>query len=475
MNKVIQFVMFTGLALTGCTLAPGYKQPGLPVAATWPDQEPAGADGHATNVVAGIGWRDFFRDPSLQEVIGLALTNNRDLRVAVLNAEIARAQYRIQRAQLVPDIDANGSFVRQRSPSFELFPGLSAVNSQYSVNLGTTAYEVDLFGRIRSLKAQALENYFATGEARRAARITLVAEVANQYLARLELEKQLAIARQTLATVQSAYELNQQSFEAGGISELDLRTAEAQVAAATVSVASYGQLRKQADNALVLLIGCPLPPDLAQAQSLDDEKLLADLPPGLPSDLLQRRPDILEAEHRLKAANANIGAARAAFFPTVKITADAGVTSQQFSGLFAGGSGVWLFNPQVTVPIFSSVANKAALDVASLGKQVQIADYEKAIQTAFREVADALAAKQFLDDQFAGQQRLVQAGQRRYDLADARYRNGADSYLAVLTAQQDLYNARENLAQIQYSRLANLVALYQSLGGGWLDSSNHGP
>ena len=469
MNKVFILLAFIGMAVTGCTLAPKYHQPAAPVAGTWPENAPT--KNVATNSVADIGWRDFFDDPRLQQIIGLALTNNRDLRVAVLNVEVSQAQYRIQRANLFPQIDATGSYARQKTPNYLSLPGASATTSQYTLELGTTSYELDLFGRIRSLKAQALENYFATGEARRNAQIALVAEVAVQYLTELEFDEQLAVARQTLDAVQSAYDLNRQSYDAGGISELDLRSAEGQVETAKVNIANYEQQRDQAENELVLLVGESLPTNLPPAQPLNAQKLLADLPPGMPSDLLQRRPDILEAEHQLKAANANIGAARAAFFPSISITANAGYSSQQLAQLFATGSGTWLFNPQITLPIFEAGRNKANLDVANLGKKIEIAGYEKAIQTAFREVADALTAKEFLDEQIAGQEKLVQAEQRRYDLSDARYRNGVDNYLSVLLAQQDLYSAQQNLVALHFSRLANLVSLYQALGGGWQENA----
>jgi multidrug efflux system outer membrane protein len=469
MKRLCTALALIGLAATGCTLAPNYQRPAAPVAPTFPGNSEISRA--ATNAVADIGWREFFRDPRLQQLIGLALTNNRDLRVAVLNVEVSQAQYRIQRANLYPQIEATGGYERQRLANYDLVPGESAVNSQYSLGIGTTSYELDLFGRIRSLRAQALETYFATGAARRNTHIALVAEIADQYLTELELDDQLAVARQTLASVQSAYDLNRQSYDAGTISELDLRTAEAQVETARVSIASYEQQRNQAENALVLLVGETLPTNLPPVRPLAAQKILADLPPGLPSDLLQRRPDILEAEHQLKAANANIGAARAAFFPTVKITANAGVSSEQVSQLFASGSGTWLFNPQITLPIFEAGQNKANLDVANLNKRIEIADYEKAIQTAFREVADDLTAKHFLAEQITGQEKLVAAEQSRLDLADARYRNGLDSYLTVLSAQQDLYSARQNLVTLQYSRLANLVSLYQALGGGWNERS----
>jgi multidrug efflux system outer membrane protein len=316
-----------------------------------------------------------------------------------------------------------------------------------------------------------LENYFATEEARRAAQISLVSEVAGQYLTELEYHQQLDVARQTLASVQSAHDLNKQSYDAGNISALDLRTTEAQVETAKVNIANYEQLRHQAENALVLLVGGPMPANLPPVEPLNAQKLLTDLPPGLPSDLLQRRPDILAAEHQLKAANANIGAARAAFFPAVKITADAGFSSQQLSTLFGASSETWLFNPQITLPIFEAGQNKANLDVATLNKRIEIANYEKAIQIAFREVSDALVARKYLEAQLAGEQNVVTAEQSRYDLSTARYRNGADSYLTVLSAQQDLYNAQQNLVVLQFSKLFNLVSLYEALGGGWQESA----
>jgi multidrug efflux system outer membrane protein len=471
MNKFSLFVAFIVVAAAGCTLAPNYRRPPAPVAQTWPKNSATKNHATQTNAVANIGWREFFRDPRLQQLIGLALTNNRDLRIAVLNVEQSRAQYRIERAALLPEIDATGGELRERLPHDLSGTGKPETSGQYSLSLGTTSYELDLFGRIRSLKNAALENYFATAEGRRSAQITLVAEVANQYLAERELNEQLKMTRQTLDAVQNSYDLVKASYDAGVGSELDLRSAEAQVETAKADAANFEQQRDQAQHALAFLVGEPLPADLPKPQPLNTEHLLTDLPPGLPSDLLQRRPDILEAEHQLKAANANIGAARAAFFPTISITADAGTSSAQLAGLFAGGSGAWLFNPQITLPVFEAGRNKANLDVANISKLIEVANYEKAVQTAFREVADALTAKFFLDEQLADEQALVKAEQRRYDLADARYRNGVDTYLTVLTAQQDLYNAQETLVTTQFARLSNLINLYQALGGGWQENS----
>ena len=471
MNKRNLSVALVAVTLAGCTLAPKYQRPALPVSQTWPENSSTENLANQTNAVAAIGWHEFFNDPRLQQLIGLALTNNRDLRVAVLNVEQSRAQYRIERAALFPQIDATGSGLRQRLPADVSGTGAPLITSEYSASLGTASYELDLFGRVQSLKKQALENYFATGEARRSAQIALVAEVAIQYLAERELDERLKSTRQTLAAVQDNYDLIKASFDVGNSSELDLRSAEAQVESAKAFAASFEQQRDQAQNALVLLVGEPLPDDLPPPQSLNAQHLLTDLPPGLPSDLLQRRPDILEAEHQLKAANANIGAARAAFFPSIEITANAGTSSSQLSGLFAGGSGTWLFNPQITLPIFEAGQNKANLDVANVSKLIEVANYEKAIQNAFREVADTLVAKKFLDEQLADEEALVNAEQRRYDLADARYRSGVENYLVVLVAQQDLYAAQQNLVVTQFSSLSNLISLYQALGGGWQEYS----
>ncbi|MGA2179349.1 MAG: efflux transporter outer membrane subunit [Verrucomicrobiota bacterium] len=459
------------LALAGCTLAPKYQRPTAAIAPTWPAVP--GEKQSPTNAVpaADIGWREFFRDPRLQRLIELALTNNPDLRVAVLNVAQSRAQYRIQRAALLPEIDATGSGTRQRIPAnVEGFPSALTL-SQYSLSLGTASYELDLFGRVRSLKAAALENYFATMEARRSAQIALVTEVGNAYLLERALTGQLAVARRTLTAVQASYELTQRSYEAGVVSELDLRTAEGQVQTARSNVAAYEQQLAEAEDDLVLLVGQPLPKDLPPPQLLNSAECLSDVPAGLPSDLLQRRPDILGAEHQLKAANASIGAARAAFFPAITLTASAGTASSQLANLFAPGSGAWLFSPQITLPIFTAGRNFANLDAAKIGKLIEVANYEKAIQTAFREVSDSLAARATVAVQLDAGETLVKAEQRRYELAEARFRQGVDSYLDVLSAQQDLYSAQENLIQFQFSRLSNFINLYQALGGGWREYS----
>jgi multidrug efflux system outer membrane protein len=283
--------------------------------------------------------------------------------------------------------------------------------------------------------------------------------------------EQLAVARQTLTAVQASYELTRRSYEAGVVSELDLRTAEGQAQTARSNVAAYEQQLAMAEDNLVLLVGRPLPEDLPPPQPFGSADYLSDVPAGLPSDLLQRRPDILGAEHQLKAANASIGAARAAFFPTVTLTASGGTASSQLANLFAPGSGTWMFSPQITLPIFTAGRNLANLDAAKIGKQIEVANYQKAVQSAFREVSDSLAARASVAVQLDAGEALVKAEQRRFELADARFRQGVDSYLTVLSAQQDLYRAQENLIQFQFSRWSSLINLYQALGGGWLENS----
>lgn len=475
MNKFFLPIALVAVTLTGCTMIPRYHRPVPAIAQKWPGSAATKAQPIPTNAVAvaDIGWREFFQDPRLQAIIGLALTNNRDLRVAVLNVEQTRAQYRIQRNALIPtgSINANGS--RQRIAYGYGGNGGGRTFSQYTVEVGVSSYELDLFGRVHSLKAAALENYFASKENRKGAQIALVAEVANQYLTGLELDEQLKLTQKTLAAVRDSYKLTKASYDAGVASELDLRSAQSQVESAKAAVAADKLARAQAENALVLLVGEPLPDNLPPARPLNKQRLLAKLPPGLPSDLLERRPDILAAEHELKAANADIGAARAAFFPTITLTGGGGTASTALEGLFLPGSEIWNFSPQITWPIFATGTAMAGLDVAKAGKQIQVANYEKAIQTAFREVANDLAAKKYLNEQLADQSALVKAEQSSYILADARYRNGVDSYLTVLTAQQNLYNAQRSLIASQFSEASNLINLYIALGGGWRENTAH--
>lgn len=466
--------------LAGCTLIPHYQRPALPVPQTYPTPirdsaaGTAGAGATDATVAADIGWRDFFTDDKLRDLITLALEHNRDLRVAVLDIEQSRAQYRLQRAALLPDIAATASGDSVRTPQSVGAPGLPAVTRDYSVNIGVSAYELDLFGRLRSLTAQARETVLATEEARRTVQISLVAEVAVDYLTLATDRQRFALAEQTLRSQSESCELTRREAQIGAASDLSLREAETTVESARVDVARYsGQVATDV-NALTLIVGAPVP-DALQPGGLDDAVHALDpkleLPAGLPSDLLERRPDVLEAERTLRAANANIGAARAAFFPSISLTASEGSASNALSGLFAAGSGAWVFAPQVTLPIFTGGRNLANLASAHVSRDIDVAKYESAVQTAFREVADGLALRESLKQQLSAQQALVAASSDAYRLSDVRFRRGVDSYLNALDAQRSLYAAQQNLIGIELSRMSNLVTLYQALGGGWLEHS----
>jgi outer membrane protein, multidrug efflux system len=392
-------------------------------------------------------------------LIDLALANNRDLRVAILNIDQARAQYRIQRSQSFPQIDAVGSQSASRIPASVSQTGASMTTRQYNANIGLSAYELDLFGRVRSLNGQALE--------RKATQISLISEVANAYLTWAADLEQLALAQQTLQSQSESYDLTKRRFELGSASELTLRQIQTSVDTARVNVAAYSRLIAQDRNALVLLLGAAVPAHLTPASLNDGVSTVADLPSGLPSDLLTRRPDILQAEHELKAANFNIGAARAAFYPRITLTGSAGSSSNDLNGLFESGSGAWSFVPQINIPLFAGGANRANLDGAHVGRQIEVAQYEQAIQIAFREVADALAERNTLGDQLAARQSLVDATSTSFRLSQARFERGVDSYLDVLDSQRSLYTAQQGLIDARLQKLTNTVTLYKALGGGW--------
>ncbi|MGN7874909.1 AdeC/AdeK/OprM family multidrug efflux complex outer membrane factor [Roseateles sp. 22389] len=454
------------LLLSGCVnLAPRYERPAAPVPEHYPDAPTdAGSNGAAN---ADVGWRTFFADAKLRGLIELALDNNRDLRVAVLNIAQARAQYRIQDAATLPTLSASGSGTATRTPASLSATGEALTSHQYSATLGVSAYELDLFGRVRNLSAQALEQYLSTEEARRSTQISLVAEVATAYLTWAADLERLALARETLRSQSDTYTLTQRSFELGSASALTLRQVQTSVDSARVDVARYTGQIAQDRNALALLLGAPVPGELAPGALGDGPGALPELPAGLPSELMLRRPDLLQSEHKLKAATANIGAARAAFYPRISLTASAGSGSADLSGLFKGGSGTWTFLPQISLPIFDGGSNRASLDSAIAGRDIAVAQYEQAIQSAFREVADALAQREALSGQLQAQQSLVEASGDALKLSDARFARGVDSYLDVLDAQRSWYGAQQTLIGMRLSRLTNGVTLYKALGGGW--------
>ncbi|WP_454736918.1 efflux transporter outer membrane subunit [Cupriavidus necator] len=474
MTKTLPTLLLVAGVLTGCTLAPHYDRPAPPVAGSYP----VAPEGYATAEVKSgetrravdIGWREFFRDPRLQVLIANSLENNRDLRTAALRIEEARALYQVQRADLLPTVNVNGSYTRARTSAAQAASvlGQPGVSEVYQVGLGISSYELDFFGRVRSLSNAALSQYFATEEAHRSAYISLVSEVAKAYLAERSYAEQYDLARDTLKARESTYGLAKQRFDAGATSALDLRDNESLVAQARVAAAQLARQRAQAQNALEVLVGKPIGTieNLPEPVRLSDERIISDIPEGLPSDLLEQRPDIRQAEQLLLSANANIGAARAAFFPRITLTASAGTISPTFSGLFDAGTRAWSFAPQLVLPIFDYGRNLSNLDLANVRKNIQIANYEKTIQTAFAEVADALVARGTLEDQVTGQEEVRNAEAARYELARLRFRSGVASYLDELDAQRQLFTAEQALIQARQLRLNNSIDLYRALGGG---------
>ena len=452
--------------LNGCTLAPKYTRPAAPMPADWPTGEAYGKEAAApgNRAAAEMKWEEFFTDPELRQVIAAALANNRDLRLASLNVEKARALYGIQRAELFPAFNAVGAGSKGRTPADLSYSGTETTYEQYSVNFGVMAWEIDFFGRIRSLKDRALEEYLATDQARRGAQILLVSAVANAYLNLAADRESLKLTTSTLAAQEGAYKLIKKRYDVGLASEIDLRRAQSQADTARGDVARFTQLVAQDENALQLLVGAPLTV-LKLPSELGGLNPFRDISPGLSSEVLLSRPDILAAEHRLRAANASIGAARAAFFPRISLTTSFGTASADLSGLFKDGSSTWNFAPQIIMPIFDARL-WSAYDATKVEKEITLTQYERAIQTAFRETADALAVRGTVNRQLAAQKSLVEAFAETYRLSAIRYAKGVDSYLSVLDAQRSLYGAQKGLIGIQLLRLANEVALYKALGGG---------
>ena len=455
------------LSLSGCSLDPNYVRPESGIASTYP-RIPRGeaAPREPTSRARAPDWRNFVKDARLQRLIEIALTNNRDLRVATLNVQAVQAQFSIQSATLTPQVSADASESRTRLPAQVARSGAVENDRSYSVG-ASLGWQIDVFGKLRSLRSAALQEYLASEQGRRAAQVLLVAQVVDQYLAVLAADELLGVTDETLEAAGESYDIVQLQFAVGAGSELDVRQAQTVVEQAQANRAAQLRARSQAVNGLVLLLGQAQPVEIPDRGHLSDQLILANLPEGLPSDLLEQRPDILEAEAVLRAANANIGAARAAFFPTIELTASGGTASTALAGLFAAGSAGWTFAPAVSESIFAGGAHRAGLRAAHVEKLIAVARYQKVVQTAFREVADGLAARDTDEQQIAALARFTQAQRRRLELAQLLYRDGQSNYLDVLTAQTDLYAARLTLVSARLQHLTSLVDLYRAVGGGW--------
>jgi len=471
------------LALAGCSLAPHHERVPAPIAADWPVQPQINylGEGHGATLAmvrdsvpetipaADLGWREIFRDPRLQALITLALEGNRDLRIAVERIDEARALYGVQRGALFPGIGVGAQGTRQRLPSDMRAggPDSPAISSQYQAGLGLTSFEIDLFGRLRNLSEAAREQLLATEEARKSVQINLIGQVAQAYFALRAAGLQVDLTQRTLASRDASYELVKRRFEGGIATELELNQSGALVVTAVADLASFARAQAQARNALTLLIGGPLPENLPEAAPFERDQQIVRVAEGLPSRLIERRPDIRAAEAQLRAANANIGAARAAFFPNISLTGLLGSASLSLSGLFDAGSGFWNFAPSITMPLFAGGSLQAGVALAEARKNIAVSNYEGSIQQAFREVADALAGESTYSAQLEALRQRERAAGRSLELSEMRYQTGVDSYLQVQIAQVDHFNAQQASVQAGLAALDNRVTLYKALGGGW--------
>lgn len=469
-----RFIVSTvaALVVSGCVMIPDYQQPDAThVPDTWPDG-PAYPDmdkPQSERPAAAVSWRDFFASARLEDLIAQALSQNPDVRLAVLKVKKTRAKYQLQSAKLSPEVTASGSYTRQNSAGnvAQRSRGGGGTSDYYQVGVGITAYELDLFGRVQSLKQSALEQYLATIQARRSAKLSLVAEVANVYLQWVAYDAQLELAQKTLQSRKQALSLIRKRFEVGAASELDLHRAQRAYQSVRITISQLRRSKAQTRNALIALVGIPVPEEPAKGVALTDEWATGIPNPGLPSKLLLRRPDIVAAEHRLKSANARIGAARAAFFPRITLTGSYGTISPELDGLFETGSFIWSFMPKISVPIFDGGRNDANLAMAKVEKRMKVAKYRKTIRTAFREVSDTLAARGTLGQALQARKRLVEETRASYELARQRYKHGVTSYLPVLEAQRAYFDAQQALVDTKLANVANKITLYKVLGGGW--------
>ena len=463
-NAILRLAALSAaLGLSGCSLIPSFERPAAPVATRFAT-DPAATPSTARSA-ADTEWQQFFKDARLKRLIEVALQNNRDLRVAVLNIEQTRAQFQVRRADELPSVNAGIAGTRGPIAS-------GAISSSYTAGLNVTAYELDFFGRVRALSQAAQAQLLGTEEARKTVQISLIASVATSYLNLLADDELLRVTRDTLASRKESLKLTQLKFDNEAASQLDLSQAQSLLEGANVALAQLTRQRAQDENALVLLIGQNIPADLPAGLGMTAQGLVPDLPAGVPSELLTRRPDVRHAEQLLLANNANIGAARAAFFPRITLTGSVGVASNELDKLFSNGTSAWTFIPQLLAPIFDAGRNKANLEASKVGRDIAVAQYEKAIQTGFREVSDALAGRATLDEQLRAQSAQLAAETTRMQLTDLRFRNGVANAFDILDAQRSLFAAQQALVQVQLQQVQNRVTLYKVLGGGWTDAAS---
>ena len=464
--KTLSVSALAMLVLSACQLAPEQQAIELPV----PNAYASAALGSGT-AAAELHWQQFFNNPKLQQLIELSLANNKDLQIAALNVQRVRSLYQIEDSALYPSLDLNASGTRQRLPADLTGTGNAQINQQYSATVGITSYELDFWGKVRNQSEQALQQLYSSEQAQLSSQISLVAELANAWLTYAADQQLLELAAHTLHSQQKTLELTEQSYNLGAASALTLQQVKSTVATAKVDIARYQRLVARDKNALDVLTGTQVTADLLPDQPLSKLLQLPELPAGLPSDLLQQRPDLKAAEHDLLAANANIGIAKAAFFPSISLTANAGSASAELDNLFKGGSGSWSFIPSINLPIFNMGRTQANLEVAEAQQQVALATYQQKIQQAFREVSDGLADREGYAAQLQAQQDLANSNQQSFLLSEARFKQGADSYLQVLDAQRSWYSAQQQLISGQQALLASQISLYKVLGGGWQQSN----
>lgn len=464
-GKLKVLTLSLAFIISGCSLIPDYATPEMPVARNWPGSAHTSASSEAGNV----NWESFYQNTDMQHLIRIALENNRDLRVAALNVQVAQARFGVERSALMPTINAGLSKTAEHLPDNLNSTRASGpvTYQQYQANLATTTWEIDFFGRLRSLKESAWENYMSQEQTVKAAKLSLVAEVGTAWLSLAADNDLLSLAIDTYKSQKKSYELIQYGVANGTATEQDLMQAMMSMKSAEADVSKYSRLLDTDKNTLTLLLGAEAPDGVFQRATLNKAISFRKLDAGIPSDILTQRPDIIAAEHVLKSANANIGAARAAFFPSISITASGGTVSDSFSKLFDGGTGAWSFVPTLNIPIFTGGRNKANLDIANLSERIEVANYQKAIQQAFKEVSDSLIGRETYSEELKVRNEDNQASKRYYELASARFENGVDSYLNVLVAQRSYYQSHQTLIITRQNALLQDIKLYKSLGGGW--------